>query len=229
MPPAPPTARERPPGTPLRRLHERDHRWYALLCVWLAAMVAGSGVMWRHKLTPAEVAAETPALWPAASTLSRASDRATLVMLAHPKCPCTRASIAELGRLMTEVHGEVDAHVLVVRPPGAPEGWEHAELWDRAAAIPGVTVHADIDGEESRRFGATTSGHVVIYDRAGRLRFRGGITMARGHEGDNAGRDQARAAIFQSLTDGVNPTFGCDLLSTDEIARRGDDGATIRR
>ena len=58
--------------------------------------------------------------------------------------------------------------------------------WRSAAAIPGVTVHVDHDGGEARRFGAETSGFVVLYDAHGELLFAGGITTGRGQAGDNA-------------------------------------------
>jgi glyoxylase-like metal-dependent hydrolase (beta-lactamase superfamily II) len=32
-----------------------------------------------------------------------------------------------------------------------------------------------------------TSGHVLVYDRSGKLLFSGGIAGARGQEGDNTG------------------------------------------
>lgn len=204
-----------------RRRVDHDDLWYALLGVWLTAMLVGGGCLWRTKLTPAAIVHDLPEAWPAASAIARADGVATLVMLAHPRCPCTRASIAELARLMTDAYGHVQAHVLVVRPPGAPEQWERTGLWPSAAAIPGVTVHVDIDGHEARRFGATASGHVVVYDAAGRLRFRGGITAARGHEGDNPGRSQALAAILHSLGDASTPTFGCELLTADASASSG--------
>ena len=46
----------------------------------------------------------------------------------------------------------------------------------------------DDDGAEARRFGAETSGQTLLYDEHGALLFSGGITGARGHAGDNAGR-----------------------------------------
>lgn len=207
----------------MARMRARDGMWYALVGAWAAAVIVGGGTVWRYKLTPAAVS-EPPARWPAASGVPLAADGATLVMLAHPKCPCTRASVGELGRLMADAGGRVQAHVFVVRPPGAPERWERTDLWDSFAAIPGVTVHADVDGEQARRFGATVSGHVVIYDPGGGLLFRGGITGARGHEGDNPGRSQASAAILRSQGDGASPTFGCDLMSAEEIAGIEDAG-----
>lgn len=201
------------------KTRRRDRLWSALLAAWLMATLAGAAGLWRYKLTPAEPVA-TPAVWPAASAVVRAGDVATLVMLAHPRCPCTRASVAELGRLVQDVRGRVDAHLLVVRPPGVAPGWEHTDLWERAAAIPGLTVHADLEGHEARRFGATVSGHVVVYGPAGELRFHGGITGARGHEGDNTGRARATAAILGGRDDADGPTFGCALLGAEEIDER---------
>jgi len=201
----------------------RDGQWCTFLGVWLAAMLAGGAAVWRYELAPAEVSAELPARWPDGGAIVRVDGVATLVMLAHPRCPCTRASLAELARLVADTHGRVDAHVLVVRPAGAPEGWEDTDLRARAAAIPGVRVHTDIGGEEARRFGATASGHVVIYDPTGRLLFHGGITGARGHEGDNAGRSGASAAIARGLADQRSPTFGCELADPDDVTR-GSDG-----
>jgi hypothetical protein len=60
--------------------------------------------LWNYESTPG-VAAATPGRWPADSRIKPDADRATLVMLAHPHCPCTRASIGELARLMTQAQG----------------------------------------------------------------------------------------------------------------------------
>jgi hypothetical protein len=114
---------------------------------------------------------------------------ATLVMVAHPRCPCTRASIAELAHIMAYARQSVAAYVLFYRPGTFPPGWERTDLWRSAAAIPGVTVIADPDGRQAQRFGVVTSGHVLLYDRAGKLLFTGGITGSRGHAGDNDGAD----------------------------------------
>ena len=207
---------------PARRLRDRYVFWYVLLGAWLTTMLLGGGYTWRDKLTPAAIEADVPQAWPAGTSIPRAHGAATLVMLVHPRCPCTRASVAELARLMTDTHGRVQAHVLVMRPIGEPERWERTDLWDRAAAIPGVSVHTDIGGEEARRFGAVASGHVVVHAADGRLLFRGGITGARGHEGDNPGRSQASAAILRGLGEAIGPTFGCALRSADEMTRAGD-------
>lgn len=136
-----------------------------------------------------------------------------LVMLAHPHCPCTRASLAELERLMAR--GDADACVLFLRPRDQREGWETTDLWKTAAAIPRVRVVADTDGLLARAFGAETSGHVLFYNPAGALLFSGGITATRGHEGPSAGGDAILAALRgeDPASDRAN-TYGCPLLSS---------------
>ena len=66
--------------------------------VWVAAVAFGGRVLFQYENTPGRVGALPPA-WPAAQ-IERATDRPTLVMLAHPHCPCTAASIGELAQIM---------------------------------------------------------------------------------------------------------------------------------
>src|SRR5918911_2921781 len=142
----------------------------ATSAVWLLTISAGLGILWNYESTPG-MAAAAPARWPAESRLRRASDRATLIMLAHPHCPCTRASIGELARLMTQAEGRVTAYMLFIKPAEFSGGWEKTDLWASAAAIPGVSVVADDEGVEARRFHALTSGQTVLYDTEGKLLF----------------------------------------------------------
>jgi hypothetical protein len=191
--------------------------------LWLFMISTGIGFLWQYESTPG-VAAAAPDHWPAASRIQRAPNHATLVMLAHPHCPCTRASIGELSRLMTQAQGRVTAYVLFVKPPDFSAGWEQTDLLTSAAAIPGVTVVRDDDGVEASRFHAATSGQTMLYDPAGKLLFSGGITSARGHAGDNAGR----AAIVSLLTTDVatqreTPVFGCPLFAQTTSCPMGQE------
>lgn len=188
----------------------------AACALWLSAVGAGIKYLWSYESTPG-VAAVAPDRWPAESRIKPAADRATLVMLAHPHCPCTRASIGELARLMTQAQGRVTAYVLFVKPPDFSDGWEQTDLWASAAAIPGVTVVRDDEGVEAGRFGAATSGQTVLYGAEGKLLFSGGITGARGHAGDNAGR----TAVVSLLTTAESeqketPVYGCPLFAGTE-------------
>jgi hypothetical protein len=177
---------------------------------WLAAVGAGFALLDRYKAQPA--AQDTPPRrWPPESALERDTHRPTLLVFAHPACPCTRATVAELARLMARVSAQVAAQVVMVEPPDAPSEWAQSDLGARAAAIPGVTVVPD-DGREAARFRAQASGFVVMYDAEGRHLFSGGITPSRGHEGDSFGRRRILAALGGEAPDrDTSPVFGCSL------------------
>jgi hypothetical protein len=183
-----------------------------LVILWIASSLSGFWVLYAYKATPGTVG-ESPLSWPDGSRIVREPGRFALVMLAHPKCPCTRASVAELARLMARIGPRVGASVLVLHPEGMPAQWEHTDLWRSAEAIPGVAVIADADGAEAKRFGARTSGHVLLYDPAGMLQFTGGITASRGHEGDSFGEHRIVALVSGLSPDRRDsPVFGCSLF-----------------
>jgi hypothetical protein len=72
---------------------------------------------------------------------------------------------------------------------------------------------ADRTGAEAHRFGLTTSGEIAIFGTDGTLLYSGGITEARGHEGENPGEAAALAALRNSgSAPSTNaPVFGCEL------------------
>ena len=172
-------------------------------------------VLFHYENTPGRVGALSQA-WPAAQ-IERATDRPTLVMLAHPHCPCTAASVGELAQIMARLQGKVAAYVLFVKPKEAGRDWEDTNLRRSAEAIPGVKVVFDPDGVEARRFGAETSGHTLLFGADGRLLFSGGITASRGHAGDNAG-ESAIVALVNNQTPARTQTlvFGCSLANRSE-------------
>jgi hypothetical protein len=157
--------------------------------VWLLAAVGGMSVIWRFDNAPG-IGAHAPARWPADSILARSTGRPTLVLLAHPRCDCTRASLDELAETLARAGTQPKTYVLFLKPEEFSNGWEQTDSWRQAAAIPDVMVVRDDSGLEARRFGAATSGQTLLYDASGTLLFSGGITAARGHAGDNAGRSE---------------------------------------
>jgi hypothetical protein len=182
------------------------------LVVWLGAVIAGFAVLLRYSSTPSQADGATPAEWPQSTHLTRVSGRPTLLLFAHPMCPCTRASVAELGRLMPLLGANVAARVVMVRPAESPADWDGSGLWERAATIPGVAVFRDDGGMEAARFQARTSGLTLLYDADGRLRFRGGITELRGHEGESFGAQRILSLVKTGTADRADaPVFGCAL------------------
>jgi hypothetical protein len=204
---------------PLSGREVRRNRWLiGLTILWAVSVTLGLIGLWKSKLAPAPIG-KAPSTWPDDSAIPRSTAAATLVMLAHPKCPCTRASLHELAALMSENGAEMTAQVLFLRPRDAPYGWEESDTWRQAVAIPGVAVAPDDDGAEARRFGATASGHTVVYDKAGHLLFQGGITNARGHAGGNVGRDRVLSLVTRGSADRRDsPTFGCELGNEEKGA-----------
>ena len=190
---------------------------------WVALVSTGLWLLWGYENTPG-IAAESPRQWPADSRIKPSRDHATLVMLAHPHCPCTRASIGELASIMAHSQGRLSAFVLFIKPEGFSKNWEETDLWQSAARIPGVEVVPDGDGREAQLFHAATSGQTVLYDPQGRLLFSGGITRSRGHFGDNAGQ-----ASIVSLVNAEIPTrtetsvFGCPLFDPQSECRTSTD------
>jgi hypothetical protein len=95
-----------------------------------------------------------------------------------------------------------------------------SDEWDGASMLSGldrfgcVEVRGDPNGEMAASYGVVTSGHLLVYDQQGILRFSGGITQSRGHEGANASASLAAHAILQdSNTAAANrPVFGCPIF-----------------
>lgn len=182
--------------------------------VWALAIGAGIYMLMAYEHTPGVAASRAPLVFRGETQLVAASDRATLVMLVHPHCPCTRASIAELAKLMARCPTQLAAYVVFLKPEAMPQGWEKTDIWATCSSIPGVRVISDRNGKIAARFDATTSGQTLVYSTKGDLIFAGGITAARGQVGDNAG-SQAIIEKLNGKTDVLNTAsaFGCPLVS----------------
>lgn len=209
-----------------RKPRRNKVRLVLLLCgtfSWLVVIGSGLWILWDYENTPG-IAAEAPRQWPQESKIQPAHDHATLIMLAHPHCPCTRASIAELASIMAHSQGRLTAYVLFIKPPGFSADWEMSDLWKSATSIPGVSAIVDENGVEADRFQAVTSGQTVLYDAGGSLLFSGGITGARGHSGDNAGRSAIVSLVGSGISERTETAvFGCPLFDPNSECRVSKD------
>ena len=110
--------------------------------------------------------------------------------------------------------GKIGAYVLFLKPESADDAWTSGGIIANAQEIPGVKVLSDCDGKMAQLFGVKASGHVLVYDGAGRLCFSGGITAARGHEGENVGTDSLFGLLNRGTADAsATPIFGCPLFN----------------
>jgi hypothetical protein len=194
----------------------RAWRTAALVAGWLCVVGVGMGAVWKYGSTPG-APAQPPVVWPAESRLPAPQGTPALVMLVHPRCPCSRASLGKLAELMTRLRGRLRAHVLFLKPAGTAKGWEDADTWRRAHELEGVTPLIDEGGVEAARFGASTSGETLLYAADGRQLFHGGVTAARGHLGDSAGFERIVAWVEAGgAARGDAPVFGCALADPQE-------------
>lgn len=182
--------------------------------VWIIAV--GTGFLWvvDYSTRPGQSARALSHL-PLAISFKQQTKFPTLLVFLHPQCPCSRATLAELARLVAHNRGRVNIQVLFYRPLDQPRAWVESALWQQASQIPDVTVTC-VSEMELLRFGVATSGQTLLYDATGTLVFSGGITLGRGHEGDNRGR----SSITNYLHTGILPTsqtpvFGCSILATE--------------
>ena len=179
---------------------------------WAGTIAAAYQAVRRFETTPG-MAADAASSWPVRSAIARQDGQWSLIMLVHPHCSCSRASIQELQAILEKAPHTLRTSVLVYRPSEFPAGWERTDVYEAASRLPRTNVIIDRDGREAAVFGGFTSGQTFLYDGTGRLRFAGGITSLRGHAGVNRGRADVIQIANAGKGSGKHPVFGCAIAS----------------
>src|SRR5690606_34507323 len=109
-------------------------------------------------------------------------------------------------------------------PRTAENSWRSTPLLARAAKLPNAKVLHDAGGVESARFDARVSGTVLLFDDRGDRLYAGGVTMARGHDGDNAGIQAVTDLLIdRTAPNEPIPPLGCRVYREDvDDPREGD-------
>ncbi|WZO96194.1 hypothetical protein EP7_003178 [Isosphaeraceae bacterium EP7] len=187
------------------------------LC-WGTLVTTGFAALIRHESSPGP-AGPPLATQPGASDLALEPGRFNLVIFAHPRCPCTRATLAELAKLLARFDGRLVAQLHLYRPVGTPESWAEGALMDAATATPGLRIVGDEGGRLAAEFGSLTSGHSHLYGPDGARLFDGGITPGRAHEGDNEGASTIAGLIRGDGPRGAStPVYGCTIANRRGVA-----------
>jgi hypothetical protein len=178
---------------------------------WLLILACGFGSLVSYQMR-AGTPATAPGDWPQGAGLAFDPHRCNLVMFAHPKCPCTDASLEELQNILVRSRGKINPTICFFDPDGVSSDWTQTSLVRAARQIPGLTVVIDQNGAAADKFGAMTSGQVLMFDGQGHRVFVGGITGSRGHAGDNRGQAAVLALANGDATESVQTAvFGCAL------------------
>lgn len=194
-----------------------------ILFIWGVVVIFGFSILLKYSNTPGESAISTIA-WPKTSLLTKDANRSSLAIFVHPQCPCSKATIGELERLVPHIYNQTNINVVFYKPQSKTESWVKGSLWQKAASIPHVNMIIDNEGSEAIKFGAKTSGQTFLFSQDEKLVFSGGITPSRGHMGDSLGR----AAILSFVLDGNTkissaPVFGCSLVRPERKISSSND------
>lgn len=193
----------------------RSARMPFLFGLWLTLLCFGIFISLEYEKTPARVVQAVGPIPSSLSTLPSPAKEFQLLMFAHPKCACTKASLSELARFMY-VNNTVETRIYFI-VPRSYGSWKDSETVKIASKIPGVAVSVDYDGAIAKSYQAVASGECFLFDRKSNLLFHGGITQSRGHEGANAGLDQISSIVRKNtqLT-AHNAVYGCALFDAKE-------------
>lgn len=180
----------------------------AILAFLFIFSVSGLGFLVMYS---AEAGAQNTAMstWPSESKLS-STEKPHLVMFLHPGCACSKASLSELSKLMSDTP-DLTAQIVFMKSKKLELLFNKNPLVEKAQLIPRAKIIYDENGEESRLFGAETSGLTHLYINSN-LVFNGGLTMARGHEGDSAGKAAIISHLKGQEAKANTLVFGCDIF-----------------
>lgn len=184
----------------------------AVLTAWALMVAAGQALLLEHTTTAGDPGAPPLALPPTiASTLHWDRQQPLLLLAAHPQCPCLPATLTELRRALA-ASSPPTLRVLLHTPSAPPAEWDAAADAALRRALPAGALVDDRDGALAATLRLRTSGHVLLFGVDGSLRFSGGVTAGRGHEGDNrAGRTLAAQLANTGNPVATTAVFGCPL------------------
>src|SRR4051812_19835544 len=94
---------------------------------WLAAACIGIAMLTAYSNIPGP-ASRTSADWPAGTRLELNRTGATLIVFAHPQCPCSRATVGELEKIEVLNHGELQTYVVFIEPQSVGDDWDDTDL-----------------------------------------------------------------------------------------------------
>ena len=185
-------------------------KWLLALLFWLGLIAGGYVWLLRYSFAAGKSVTAPHRIPPALAPLAT-SARSQLFVALHPHCPCSRATMRELAKILSRAANTSDVTVLVYKPADKADGWSESPLVEDCRRM-NCRIIQDADGKLAATLGSLTSGSVALYDHKGRLRYQGGITASRGHEGDNGGEKAVIEILLGNRESHRSlPVFGCPI------------------
>jgi hypothetical protein len=200
-----------------RSLGARESRRLLLLCgAWLLCVASSFTAFALYKAQPNDMATGAIGLFPRGSSIVLAATKPTLIVFVHPRCACSRASLAEFRKLLAELGSGVAARIVVQGDRESNPAASTSDITREAFAISSASAQFDHGAREASRFGVKTSGHALLYGPDGRLLYSGGLTNSRGHEGPSLGRAHLLSVLAANVhhvgqEKRAAPVYGCGI------------------
>jgi len=185
------------------------------LILWATGSIYGFAALWTYQYKQGE---SGDVVWRLPKGLSLQGPRnEQAYLLIHPRCPCSRASLTEFVGVLRKAGRE---GIVVFWVPNkeslSDPDWTETDLVFQAKANHSVLkVNFDPEGRICQQLGVGTSGHCLVFSDQGVLKYSGGVTASRGHQGPNNGAIAAAGALSDSSTNtffgGNYPVYGCSF------------------
>ena len=184
-----------------------------VLSVWLLLIMAGFLTLFLYEFTPG-LAGDPPESWPQNPLISLTPVGKTVIVFAHPQCPCTKATFAELADALQQATVPCQVYLVWLEQPLATSQVNDLVGPDLRQHIPESHHHWDAYHQALQIFQVRTSGHVLVFNESGDREFSGGITGGRGRLGVNSGKTALLSSLTnQSVGRTESQIYGCPLTA----------------
>src|SRR5687768_13393663 len=111
-------------ATPMKR------GWLLAFLIWWALIVGGYGLLFRYSFAVGK-ASPAPRSIPSSLAASVPLMKPQLFVALHPHCPCSRATVSELAKILTRATNSSDVTLLIFKPANEPDAWMEGTLLDQ--------------------------------------------------------------------------------------------------
>ncbi len=192
------------------------------LLIWLSGTASGFFLLGAYHVRPGQPG-KPLVRWPEGCPVRLDPDRPTLLIFLHPRCPCSRASVAELASIAASYRGRFAAHAILYRPEGPSEDWDQAEAAATdEASIPGLRRWTDRSGRWATDSGSRRLGRVLADPRPWMerlLREAASPLRAAIGGGISASKPWSNASSERDVEPRVKLIFGCPILDPASTSR----------